>query len=64
MDKKRVRERLRMDHVAKVEAAAAQRWTKNILVEVLGNHGQRISPELREQFKIAISALNEAEAFL
>jgi hypothetical protein len=39
----------------------ALRWANNILVEVLSNHGLKISPEARVRLREAISAVNDTD---
>ncbi len=42
----------------------ASRWTCNILVEVLGSHGEVIPAETREALQEAVSALGKAGAWI
>lgn len=42
----------------------AIRWTSNILVEVLGNHGKAIPPSARDALRTAVEALSVASTEL
>lgn len=39
-------------------ARSAVRWARNMLVDVLGNHGGYISPDLRKAIRDAVEALS------
>ena len=45
----------------KAETLAAIRWANNMLVEVLGNHGERLDGPARDKLKAVVTALDEAE---
>jgi hypothetical protein len=38
-------------------AANAVRWSCNVLVEVLGNHGEHLPDEVRDAIKLAVATL-------
>jgi len=43
---------------------SAIRWTSNILVEVVSNHGQKIPPSAYNALRMAVAALSTASAEL